>query len=120
MNVKIEIDGYEIISTGTVMTVEGKKLLFTIEDLKYELEFKDNTETTEPMISSNVIIDGKGLEIFFENFNNSLGAGNVEPIELGKVGDRKILLIYRVYALTASKSKIFHYTWLLEKGSENV
>ncbi len=120
MNFVIEIDDYEIVSSGTLMTVHDKKVVFTIEDLRYEFIFKDNPEAKENNVHANVITNGKGLEVMFENFNNVLGAGNQEPVEMGKINEKKILFTYRVYALTGSKSKIFHYTWLLEKGGSNV
>ena len=57
----------------------------------------------------------------FENFNNSLGIGNTDPIEVGWIGEQKLFLNYRVYSLTGNTGKLLHYTWLLEKkkGEEN-
>ena len=119
MNFSIEIEDHEIVSTGTIIGLVDKKIIFKIEDLTFELEFKNNNEVTENKISSQVPEEGKTMKLLFENFNNSLGVGNAEPFKMGFVGDKTLLLIYRVYALTENSGKLFHYTWLLEKGGEN-
>lgn len=121
MNIKIELEEYEIISSGTIIGVINQAILFNIEDLIFELKFVNNSETTEHKISSVIPDDGKKMTLTFENFNNSLGIGNTEPIEVGWIGDAKLRLNYRVYSLTENTGKLLHYTWLLEKkkGEKN-
>jgi hypothetical protein len=121
MNVKIELEDYDILSSGTIIGVLNQTMIFNIEDLIFELKFINNSETTENKISSILPDDGKKMVLTFENFNNSLGIGNTDPIEVGWIGEQKLFFNYRVYSLTENTGKLLHYTWLLEKkkGAEN-
>jgi len=121
MNIKIELENYDILSSGTIIGVLNQTMIFNIEDLIFELKFINNSETTEHKISSILPDDGKKMILTFENFNNSLGIGNTDPIEVGWIGEQKLFFNYRVYSLTENTGKLLHHTWLLEKkkGEEN-
>jgi hypothetical protein len=115
MKITTEIEDYEILSTGTIISVADKLIIFKIEDLLFEFEFKNNTEFSENKISAQNSENGKTMRLLFENFNNSLGTGNVEPIDIGYIGRKKIFLNYRIYAISGNSGKLVHYTWLLSK-----
>lgn len=115
MNIQIELEDYDIISSGTIIGVINQALIFKIEDLLFELKFINNIETSENKISSSIGEDGKKMILTFQNFNNSIGIGNTDPIEIGWIGEHKLFLNYRVYSLTENTGKLLHYTWLLEK-----
>jgi hypothetical protein len=122
MKFEIEVDDHKIIASGTVIGIVNKPIVFKIEDLLFELSFIDNPEHYEQKLESNIPPNGKKMILIFENFNNSLGIGNLEPIKVGFIDDRTLLLNYRIYALKENTGKLLHYTWLLEntKGGSNV
>jgi hypothetical protein len=115
MNVKIQLEEYDILSSGTIIGVLNQIMIFNIEDLVFELKFVNNLEITDHKISSYIPENEKKMTLTFENFNNSLGIGNTEPTEIGWIGEQKLFLNYRVYSLTESSGKLLHYTWLLQK-----
>ena len=122
MEIILEFEDREILSAGSVIGISNKPIIFKIEDLIFEFNFKENKSFSEHKISTEIPKDGKKMKILFENFNNNLGIGNIDPVEIGFIGEKKLFLIYRVYSLTDNAGKLLHYTWLLEKqkGVENV
>lgn len=109
---EILINNWELISSGTIITVYNEPTTFKIIDVVFEFHFRDNNTQLDQNIESTVSEDGKKLIIYFENFNNSLGIGNKEPMKIGFIGEKDIYLIYRVYSLIPEAGKLFHYTWL--------
>lgn len=117
----IKIGKYNVLSSGTVIGVVNEPITFTIENLVFEFRFKDNKETKENKLNTELSEDQTKLILNFENFNNSLGTGNIEPMQLATLNGRFLLLNYRVYALTEKSGRMLHYTWLLGdqmKGGE--
>ncbi len=112
MTVEVQIPDYEIIMSGSIICVPDKPIIFKVEDLVFELIFKDNSETPEQKLSSNLPDNGKKMQLIFENFNNGLGTGNKEPLKVGIVENRGLFLNYRVYSLSENVGKLIHYTWL--------
>ena len=112
MDFKVEIEEYEIISTGTIIGVLDKPIRFRIENLVFELTFRNNSEFQEQKLSTEVLSDGKKMILNFDNFNNSFGTGNQEPMKLGYVSGKAIYFNYRVYSLAENVGKQLHYTWL--------
>ncbi|MEI9910832.1 MAG: DUF6864 domain-containing function [Bacteroidota bacterium] len=80
--------------------------------------FKDNLK--EQRLFTQIPPDGKKMIMQFENFNNSLGTGNLEPTKIGFLNDKDLFINYRVYALAEKASKLLHYTWLLGKNKGGV
>ena len=114
MDIKIDLEDFEVISSGTVIGVIDKPITFHITDLIFELRFRINKDHTEQKILSEIPPNQKRLVITFENFNNSLGIGNVDPLNVGTVNDRLLYLNYIIYSLADNAGKLLHYTWLLE------
>lgn len=52
MNVKIQLEEYDILSSGTIIGVLNQIMIFNIEDLVFELKFVNNLEITDHKISS--------------------------------------------------------------------
>jgi hypothetical protein len=121
MKFEFGIGDYEVLATGSIIGVANKPIIFKIEDLVFELLFKDNSEHKEQKLTPEIPSDGKKMILTFENFNNGLGIGNLEPLEVGSVGEKKLFLNYRVYSLADNTGKLLHYTWLLNnKGGAHV
>lgn len=118
---KIEVGNYEVHSSGTVIGVLNEPIIFYIENLVFEFQFTENKETKENKFVPELSADGKKLILYMENFNNSLGTGNIEPMQLATLNGRRLLFNYRVYSLNDKTGKMLNYTWLLankEKGGE--
>ena len=54
MNVKIQLEEYDILSSGTIIGVLNQIMIFNIEDLVFELKFVNNLEITDHKISSSI------------------------------------------------------------------
>ena len=61
--------------------------------------------------------DKVGAKLTLKNFN-SIGIGNVKPLQIGTLNHRELFLNYRVYSLDKG-AKTLHYTWLLGKEVKN-
>ncbi len=118
--IKIDIGQYEVYSSGTVVGNINDPIKFFIEDLVFEIIFKNNTEKPEQSLTKRQI-SPKSMAIDFTNFNNNLGSGNKVPIEVGFMGNKLLFLNFRVYSMTDDSGKMLHYTWLLKlkEGGKN-
>ena len=114
MNIKIEIDDYEVFSSGTIVTNANEDLIkFLIEDLIFEIQFldEDNGEQKVNFESSS----DKKVRFKFINFNNPLGTGNVVPVKLGRLNEKDLYFNFRVISFSGDKGvsgKTLYYTWM--------
>jgi hypothetical protein len=117
---KIKVGKYDILESGTIVSIENEPIDFSIaENIGFTIRvvFVSDSEEKEPKIKAENY-DKVGAKLTFNNFNNSIGIGNVEPLEIGTLNNRKLLLNYRVYSLNKG-GKTFHYTWLLGEEVKN-
>ena len=117
---KIKIGEYEVYAEGTIVSLPDEPIRFYIEDLTFELLFKDETETSEIKVEAKPFDNNKGITLIFTNFNNSLGTGNVKPLPLGFLNNKTLFFNYRIYALNGEpdkgkSGKTIHYTWLTKE-----
>lgn len=117
---KIKIGDYEVYANGTIVSLPDESVKFLIEDLTYELVFKDDIEVSEQKVEAKESEDKKGVTLTFTNFNSSFGTSNVKPLPLGFINDNDLFLNYRILALNGGSDKpktgkTIHYTWLLRK-----
>ncbi|MBP7260614.1 MAG: hypothetical protein KBB37_04940 [Bacteroidia bacterium] len=115
MEIYPEIEDYEVLSSGTIITVPGKKITFKIRDIIFELSFENNNDLSDHKISFEIPEGTKIMKILFENFNNSLGMGNTVPLPLGNIDNKSLFFNYRIYALDENLGKTLNYTWYLGK-----
>ena len=113
----------EIIASGTVISFKNNSIEIIFgsasERLKLIIEFEDDKENKEPLIKAS-ISSNKALILKLINYNNPLGMGNSEPINIGNFEGRELHLNYRVHALTNDLNKTVHYTiYLGEEVSTN-
>lgn len=121
---KIKIGEYEVYAEGTIVSLPEEPVRFFIEDLTFELLFKDDNETSEIKVEAKPFDNNKGITLILTNFNNSLGTGNVKPLPLGFINDKTLFFNYRIYALNGEPDKgktgkTIHYTWLTRKKEVN-
>ncbi len=91
-----------------------------IEDLTFELIFKDDSQTSEMKVEAKTFDNKKGITLTFTNFNNNLGTGNVKPLQLGFLNNKTLFFNYRIYARGGvpdkeKSGKTIHYTWLTKE-----
>lgn len=119
---KIKLGKYEVLSSGTVVGILNEPITFYIEDLVFDIVFKNDVNVEGKKVEGIVSDDSSKMFVYFINFNDQLGAGNTKPMRLATINDRDLYLNHRVYALTDDAGKTLHYTWLLDsdkKGQEN-
>ena len=116
---KIKIGDYEVYADGTIISIPDESVKFIIEDLTFELIFKDDIETGEQKVEATQSKDKKGVILTFTNFNNSLGTSNAKPLPLGFINNKDLFFNYRIHALNggpdkAKMGKTIHYTWMMK------
>lgn len=119
--IRIEIGEYEVYAQGTVISINNKPVKFIIEDLTFELEFIDDDQTSEMKVEPKQFQDKKCLTLIFTNFNNTLGTGNLLPLELGVIDGKALFFNYKIHGRAGEKNegevgKTIHYTWLTKKN----
>jgi len=114
VNVNFERD-YEVLSSGSVITIPGIPVVFSISGLKFYFEFAD--DSTNPNQHAEIKSqDQTQLRLVFYNFNNSLGTGNRVLIPLGKISGKELFLSYRIYAINPEMGKLFVYSLYLKNA----
>jgi hypothetical protein len=117
---KIKVGKYEVLESGTIVGNENESIDFAIaEDIGFTIRivFTTDSELTEPHINAENY-DKVGAKLTFINFDNSIGIGNIVPVQIGTLNGKEFLLNYRVYSLDKG-GKILHYTWLLGEEAKN-
>ena len=112
MDIKIKSDKFSIVSTGSVIQFNNESITISLFDLSFVFNFI-STGSKDPKVTYSA--SGKIFSIQMCDFNNSLGTGNTQPVELGQVDNKKLYLNYRVYALDdCDFGRTIYYTFYLE------
>lgn len=119
---KIFTEKYEIISNGSVIIPSGEYLEFEIESLRFRFIFKDKERSESGQLTPNIsgaIVneeDSEYLSIIVSNFD-SLFAAPQNVLEVGTIKGKKLSVIFSIVILGLDNeySRIFHYTWFIEK-----
>lgn len=119
MHLKWSSSRHEIVASGSVISFnkEPLHLVFALEgeDLEFIFTFaEDSREPDKPSLKAIPHGDRK-LELQLVNFDHELGTGNSDPIEVGLLDGKNLLVNYRVYALSQSESRLLHYTFYKAK-----
>jgi len=113
MNIKTYIGNLEVIDTKIVHVTRNSNLSIKIENLSIIIEFL-NDKNEENKINRE-IISNTTLKIKCNNFNNSLGEGVLEPIEIGILDNKKMYLTFFVWTPNISlENRIVNYCLYLE------
>ncbi|MBQ6050135.1 MAG: hypothetical protein IJL35_06010 [Bacteroidaceae bacterium] len=116
---KIEVDEYEVLYSGTVITHDNKNVIFELKPLKFRLVFKTDTTVKDSPINLNLHKEDSCLDIVLTNYNNPLGQGLVRPINVATLNSKVLLLQLIVHSLNDSGAKIIHYVWLTKEMKED-
>lgn len=106
----------EVVASGIVIAFGKNPITLEIGNLKFIFVFNDEDGKTEIDVKFDVTTDHE-LRITLSNFKNPLGTGNTEPIPIGKLQGRHLLLSYRVYDLQGS-DKTLHYTFYMGEAAK--
>lgn len=109
---KVKVGDFDVLESGTVITMRDADIHFFIKELEYVFQFA-KTEENEAKIRM-VSNDGRKLVVELQNFDNSLGTGNVNPIPMGKLDGKDLFILFRVTQLDEG-GKTMHYSWLSKK-----
>jgi hypothetical protein len=112
----IKVGDYTLLESGSIILMTDVSVHFSIRDLEFVFHFKE-IKDSKPQINykSNT---GKTLEVEFINFNDPVGISNINPIEMGIIGDQKLYIMFRVSALKEGV-KTMHYSWYTKSISSN-
>lgn len=106
---KIKIGDFDLLESGSIITMRDADIRFFIKDLEYVFHFVNNEEHEAKIqvISNN----GKKMEVELQNFNDALGIGNVNPLPMGTIEGNDLFFFFRVTQLEEG-GKTMHYSWL--------
>ena len=111
----------EIHASGSVISYEAQPIEFTLGEgpnpIRSKFVFIHDENDKSARIELSVLEDNKLLVINLFNFNSPIGIGNITPISVGQLTNRKLYLNFNVYSL--EKSKLVHYTWYLGENTLN-
>jgi hypothetical protein len=114
---KITFGEYEEIYSGTVIGIKNEPIVFQFPSdkasLRFTINFIKDDSVKGAFIKTN-ILENIALEIYLINFEDSMGAGNVEPLKIGYLGNRDLFINFRASYINGI-SHTLHYTFFLGK-----
>lgn len=113
---RVKVGDFDVLESGTVITMRDADIHFFIKGLEYVFRFikTEGEEAGIKMVSNN----GQKLVVELQNFDNSLGTGNVNPIPMGKIDGKELYILFRVTQLNEG-GKTMHYSWLTKPNVIN-
>ena len=114
-DMKISVGKYEVYDSGSVLSHGNKDILFEIKNLKVRIKFVSDPENANYDAKISLIENNTCLLLTLVNFNNSLGTGLTNPVEIGTINGSRLYLQFVVYRLGESDTRMFSYTWLTRK-----
>ena len=119
MDIKIEIDDYEIINSGTLVFQKDQTVNFNFKDTKLDLNFKvkfsEDKSIDHSKFNTNVNNEENYLEIDIINSNLGINMGNTGLIPLATISDRQLYLKFMFSNVeNEGIDSLFNYTWYLK------
>lgn len=117
-NIDVFVGNYEVYASGCVTSVDNSDILFRIvEGISIRLQFVRSGDSNQSMNAT--INDNNELQITLTNFNNPLGTELTNPISIGTLHGRRLLLHIKVIGMENSNNRTLFYTWLLGEAINN-
>ena len=123
--VNLSTENYDIISTGSVVLQLGEYLEFEIENLKFRIEFIDETPNGDTPLETKVIsgVENCGTNnayyrIAFYNQTSAFFASTANFGQLAIIAGKPLKLKFCIQAINVLENKsdkVFFYTWYLGK-----
>lgn len=117
MKIKLEIDNYEIISSGSIIIDQSKPMFFKFEDnnINFKFIFSIDKENESSRFATKINKEENFLEFNIINSNSGQLLGNQDLIPLAKLDGKQLYLKFRVTSVGDEiKDTVFHYSWYLE------
>lgn len=119
---KVKNGDKELIETNSLLTFDSEQLeirfSYRDESLVFLVNFIDDKKFVEHKIEFE-ILDESTLVINLINHNNTLGTFNVDPIELGTIGNRVFYFNYLDSLIHGTKRRKFEYSIFVGKEVQN-
>ncbi|MGO9245331.1 MAG: DUF6864 domain-containing function [Verrucomicrobiia bacterium] len=122
---KITSGTVEVFDTGTVITYDESPLVFTLDDGAGSVAVRfvfSKDEKEKPNWTSLKVVTERELEVHLINFERGVkGVSNLNPIRVGTLKGRELLLRYNIRRPDTEMAKLFFvsYTWYLGKEVAN-
>lgn len=117
MGIQKSSGNYRILDSGTVLAwspAEGIDFLIEEAGLCFELHLQFvSAENGQQMIRPEV--EGNVITLTCVNFNDPLGTGTSQPIELAEADGKKLFVAFWAYAPGNGAARKVDYTFYIEK-----
>ena len=126
MDIKISTEGYDIISSGSVIIPSNDYVEFSIENLRFRFNMVQNSNDAKiGVIQTNIESDDAGqcLIITLVNFSSSFFATPKNALHLATINSRDLFLKFSLTSINTSEEGVdglLFYTWMLSKGNNNI
>lgn len=119
--VEISMKNYHIMKSGSVILLDNDYIHFNIGSLnfRFEIEYSKSEDKNTLKIGLKGESDAQCQCISFVNPTAGNGGAITTPIELAKINDKKVKLMFSNQAMGSDVedkvNMLINYTWLLEK-----
>ena len=123
MEVKLSTEGYEILSSGSVIVPANEYVQFEIEGLKFRILFvqESEDENAPVQISKTVETNQNGqdcLTILISNLQKAFFSSTRQSMQVATIGDRALSVRFSIVSVNrieelGSEDKLLFYTWYL-------
>ena len=115
-------DGYEILENDTVLLprkVSNLRLHFKFEEFEFDFQMQFIVNEENPEQNLKLKIEGTLIRVECTNFNNPLGTGTIEPIEIATIDGKKLFIHFWSYLFgneeKKQRTRRVEYTVLIER-----
>jgi hypothetical protein len=113
--IKSFVGELEVIGNGIVPALTEAKLRLAVNELQFEFEFVVDKEHTGFKVERKVI--EKKLTFILTNFENSLGSGILNPLEIGHLNSKRLYISFWVWTPNLTEG-IRLINWTMLKGGD--
>lgn len=120
MDIKIQVDDFEIINSGSIIVENRQVTNFNFKDngldLNFKVKFTDDENISESKYEININKEENYLEINIINTGYGLNMGNKNMIPLATISNRQLYFKFMVSSIQNGddKDNLFNYTWYLK------
>lgn len=117
---KITVGNLEVLGNGSIISQPEEPVDFNLGDnlspFVVRIIFRNDGQNQASRIDSALSEGRLNLSLF--NFNSSMGTGNIQRLDMGRMGTKSIFLSLWVVALGAGGHKLLHYTWYSREAAQ--
>lgn len=126
MEVKLSTEGYDILSTGSVIVPSNEYVQFEINGLRFRFSFiqESTEENAEVQITKTIETDRNGqtcLTILISNVRNALFGSLRHSMQVATIEGRSLSVRFSILSINKdeesnTEDKILFYTWYLSNN----